>query len=150
MTGGGAANRTFGYNTQQAIDMRNAPGVNRARDLLCYKWDIGDGNPSVSNAGRGSFGIVTGPLFAWSNSTRQFVGSYRVDFVGNENGTATFSVTNTTHLRSFLYHLPFVRSYERSATHAPALRPYGLGDLNAPGGNMRQTYTWTETVSKSC
>lgn len=145
-SGTGPAHRTFGPNTRQVKELRNSKGVNAARALLCSKYISRDPNPSVAEYGAG-FGM-TGPLRAGWNSTQQFVGTFDMEIHGNGNGQATFYALNSTSMRSFLYHLPFVPSYERNA--ASHLARYGLLIRSMPLGNMRQTYTWSETLSEAC
>jgi hypothetical protein len=74
------------------------------------------------------FGL-SGYVQAGTNSTQQFVGSYRVDITPNSNGTLTFQANNTTSMTSFLYGL-WPNSLNPSAGH--------------PMANYSQTYTWTE------
>jgi hypothetical protein len=134
ITGTGPANRTFGPGSNQVNDMKNAPGVQAARNFFYQKNAGADcceypHYKSVTNFAAG-FGLK-GLLKAGFNSTQQFVGNYRIDIIpNNSNCTMTFILTNTTSMTSFLYGLG--PSWGRSS--------FG------PGGNMRQTYTWTEPI----
>ncbi len=114
--------------------MMDAPGVNGARDLFYRKNAdaIASGNydslQSVTNY-RAKFGLFE--LFTTSSPTQQFVGSYRVDaLVVDAGASLSFVVTNNSSFKSFGYGV------------APAWERRSFG----PGGNMRQTYTWTEPL----
>ncbi len=132
-TGSGAANRTFGPGSIQVREMMGAPGVNAARDYFynvinAKTLAIGNniGLMEVTNY-RASFGIAG--LLTASTATEQFVGSYRVDIIPiNQGAELKFELTNNTSMKSFLYGIG--PAYERST--------FGWG------GNMRQTYWWTE------
>jgi hypothetical protein len=101
--------------------MMDAPGVNAARDLL-YKTNA----QSVTNY-RAGFGLID--LLTTSSPTQQFVGSYRVDvFTVNQGADLMFVLNNNSSFKSFGYGV------------APAWERSTVG----PGGNMRQTYWWTE------
>lgn len=110
--------------------MMHAPGVERARELYYSKnagrfqcgGDDSPGEP-VTDFGAG-FGLP-GLWQAGFNSTQQFVGDYAVDITPNADGSATFTLSNTTSMTSFGYGV--FPSWE-----------------GGPGGNMSQTYTWTE------
>ena len=146
MNGSGPLSRTFRQGSVQAAEMRFAPGVNGARNLLCSKFNAGNRNPDVTDYGA-RFGLL-GPFRAWRNATRQFVGSYNVNIHGNGDGTATFFISNATTMESLLYHIPGVPSYERNAINQDLSR-VGVS-LSLPGGNMYQTITWTETLAETC
>jgi hypothetical protein len=132
LTGTGPDNRTFGPGSNQVNDMMNAPGVNKAREYFYRKnaEKCGTALDPLTNY-RAGFGLK-GLWNAGLNSTQQFVGDYRIDITPNQNGTITFNLTNTTSMTSFLYGLG--PSWSRST--------FG------PGGNMSQTYTWTEPLGK--
>jgi RHS repeat-associated protein len=133
LTGGGPQDRVFGPGSNQVNDMKNSPGVGRARDyynqknagrFICSE-DVAPLDP-VTNYKAG-FGL-TGVWQAGLDSTQQYVGDYAVKITPNPDGSATYSLSNTTSMTSFTYGVG--PSWDRST----------LG----PGGNMSQTYTWTE------
>ena len=126
LLGSGPSNRIFYDGSNQAEDMRNAPGVEAARKIACDRFRDGR-SPNVTNF-PAKFGFA-GPVLAGLNPTRQFIGSYNVDVVGGARGTMTYFVRNNTTMTSFAYHL--TGSYER--------------DYFSPGGTMRQLIIWQET-----
>ena len=131
-TGTGPASRTFGSGSSQVSDMQGARGVNEARAFFLEKnaGNIAAGGALVGvNNFAGRFG-VGGIIAAGGNGTQQFVGSFGVAISPGNDGTMTFTLTNTTSLKSFLYGIG--PAYERST--------FG------PGGNMRQTFTWKERI----
>ncbi|WP_298609895.1 RHS repeat-associated core domain-containing protein [uncultured Thiobacillus sp.] len=119
--GNGADSRVFGPGSIQVTDMMDAPGVNGARELL-YSTNA----QSVTNY-RASFGLID--YLTTSSPTQQFVGSYRVDvFTVNAGADLMFVLNNNSSFKSLTYGAG--PAYERSTL--------------SPGGNMRQTYWWTE------
>jgi hypothetical protein len=128
--GKGSESRIFESCSLQSQNMADAPGVEKARQLMYQK---NEGRPfeewePVKNY-RGSFGLP-GLVAAGIDPTEQFVGSYKVEIFPQPDKTLRFELSNTTSLKSFLYGQ--VEDHERE-------------DF-AYGGNMRQTYTWTEPV----
>ena len=116
--------RVFGPGSIQVIDMIDAPGVNDAREIF-YAKNGATGMEHVTNyAAR--FGASD--YFTTSSPTQQFVGSYRVDVFAVNQSQAMFVVNNTSSLKSL------------TAGVGPAYERSTFG----PGGNMRQTYWWTE------
>lgn len=131
-TGGGSNYRVFGPGSIQVIDMMDAPGVNAARDLYYKKYPSINPNGSVTNYGA-SFGVTglfdSDGLLRSLSPTRQFVGSYSVNvFTVDQGKTLMFVLNNNSSMKSFMYGVG--PAYERSTLGA--------------GGNMRQTYWWTE------
>ena len=114
-------------------------GITNARDLF-YSKNNGvcgcNAMQPVTNY-RSGFG-AKGYIDAWKtgNAAWHFVGSYSVEIYPVENCTKLqFVITNNSSFTSFAYGV--APSWERST--------FG------PGGNMRQTYTWTEALqSGSC
>lgn len=123
----------FDANDPQVTDMKDAPKVNEARAFFLAKnrAHMAKGEPleAVTNFS-GSFGL-SGLVKAGTDPTEQFVGSYRVDIAPNPDGSVTFTLSNTTSMKSFLYGL------------GPA---YPRGGSGGVGGNQTQTYTWTELL----
>ncbi len=81
--------------------------------------------------GGGNFGLV-GAWNAGRDPVEQVVGSYRAD-IESDGETLTFTATNTTSLKSFGYGI--APEYER--------------DFIGPGGNLRQTYEFSEPIDVS-
>ncbi len=115
-TGNDQTERVFGPNSPQSQDMRSDPMYakysERARS---------SGQEQVV-----PFGPV-GALRSGLHPTRQFVGGYTIVpnvSLGNNHATVIY---NATSLKSFLYHLPGVQSYDR-------------GMFPTPGGNTYQYY----------
>jgi RHS repeat-associated protein len=129
-TGSGPADYNFGPDSLNTQEMQGAPGVAAARDYFYNKYS--DGVPdgaSVTNYGA-SFGLQG--LFTAGTLTEQFVGSYTIDIYA-ENNQLRFVLSNDSSFKSFAYGIG--PDWERSS--------FG------PGGNMRQTYTWTEPLRGS-
>jgi len=119
--GTGPDTRVFGPGSTQVTDMMDAPGVNAARERL-YSTNA----QSVTNYSA-SFGLID--YLTTSSPTQQFVGSYRVDvFTVDQGKNLMFVLNNNSSFQSFGYGV--TPAWERSS--------FG------PGGNMRQTYWWTE------
>lgn len=115
----------FGPGTNQVNDMKDAPGVQKARDAFYQKnagKTCGDREP-LTNYGAG-FGL-SGLWNAGLDPTEQFVGSYRVDITPNSDGTININLSNSTSFTSF---------------------SYGAGPSwnGGPGGTQSQNYHWTE------
>jgi hypothetical protein len=104
--------------------MQDAAGVNAARELF-YEKNGSTGVEPVTNYAA-KFGY-TDP-FQTTAPTRQFVGSYRTDVFAVNESEIMFVLNNTSSFKSLTGGIG--PSYERST--------FG------PGGNMRQTYWWTE------
>lgn len=133
--GTGPDRLNFGPRTDASADMRNAPGVERARNYFYKKnaQNIAAGKPldPVTNY-KAYFGLKG----AWQSGfspTQQFVGSYDVNITPVKRNGCTylrFELSNNSSMRSFLYGIG--PSYERTTA--------------GPGGNMRQTYWWEESL----
>lgn len=126
--GRGVASRSYETCSAESQNMADAWDVNRARQCLYRK---NEGLPfekwePVTNF-KGAFGPIE-LVAAGIDPTEQFVGSYRVDIFPQPDRKLRFEVTNNTSMESFLYGIG--PDYERE-------------DFRF-GGNMRQTYTWTE------
>jgi hypothetical protein len=115
----------FGPETNQVNDMKDAPGVQKAREAF-YEKNAGKacGEREPLTNYKADFGL-TGFLNAGVDPTEQFVGSYRVDITPNSDGSINMFLTNSTSFTSF---------------------SYGLGPSwnGGPGGTQSQIYHWTE------
>ena len=78
-----------------------------------------------------SFGL-SGLWNACLDPKEQLVGTYRINVYNFSGNTLWFVLTNQTSMNSFLYDLG--PSWQRSSW--------------GPGGNMNQTYIWSEPVRK--
>ena len=136
LTGTGADNRVLGPQSNQALDMRDAPGVNAAREFYKQKFsgdiassalpDLSGKNVTNYSAKFGvrEFVLATVDL----DATEHFIGSYRVDVYGQKGGVIRFELTNNSSFKSFAYGV--LPDWERSQF--------------SPMGNMRQAIIWTE------
>jgi hypothetical protein len=80
-----------------------------------------------------------GPIRAWDDAVEQFIGNYMVEIYPNQQATEMeINCTNTTSVHSFLYHIPFIKNYERSNGLIPTFM-----------GNIKQTIYWTEPIDTS-
>lgn len=131
--GSGPDLRIFGPGTGQVADLVNAPGVSDAREFYAEKNACRIMPEALTNF-RSPFGLW-GLLGAGTNSTQQFVGSYRVEIIpipASDPSKAPhrlFIVSNTTSMTSFL------------AGYGPSWNR----DVFGPGGNMSQLYWWIES-----
>ena len=133
--GTGPKHRIFGPGSIEVENMKDAPGVNEARDWTLDKIRQGIHEPTDNYAGKFGPGKSSDPIKAGLDPTEQFVGSYRVDVIPDaEEKNLTFIVTNTTSFDSFLYGLG--PDWNRN------------NKIQTPMGNIRQIYTWTERISK--
>jgi len=108
--------------------MRNAHGVNQARDYFYnkYKGATSLDGASVTNYGA-SFGL-SGLVRAGIDPIEQFVGSYSIDMTVVNGNTLQYTLTNNSSFTSFFY---------------------GLGPSwnGGPMGNFNQTYIFTEPLN---
>jgi RHS repeat-associated protein len=142
LLGTGPVHIFFGQTSNQARDMRDAPSINQAREFYLNKFnDILDcrcgGNDltgyDVTNF-IGNFRVRE--FFSATinrDATEHFVGRYRIDIYGMENGEALFVLNNTSSFRSFWY----------------GILPDWSRDSFGPMGNMTQIISWTEYM-KTC
>lgn len=130
ITGSGEIHRTFGPGTAQVEDLKLAPMVVEARRVF-YEKNRGrmpsDYRPLANY--KGTFGL-TGLLRAGFNPTQQFVGSFRIDIIPQDERDIFIVIQNTTSMKSFLYGAG--PSWPRESLH--------------PFGNMSQTYRWSEPM----
>jgi hypothetical protein len=130
VTGGGEDNRNFDGNDRFTRLMRNDGCVQEAIEfwrqknkgktccdklLPVTRYDCKFRLPELIGAG--------------INPAQQFIGTYKVDILPSSDATVTIILNNTTSTTSATYGV--VPDWERST--------FG------PCGNMRQTYTWTES-----
>ena len=129
----GPGHRTFREGSEEVEELRNATGVNEAREKFHKENQerTEKGKPPKEIEHRYEFGIP-GLIDSGANPTRQFCGGYRVIITPNGDGTKTITVTNDTNMRSFLYHAPGTTNYPRNK-----------GGI---GGSMTQEYTWREDI----
>jgi len=136
ISGTGEPFRDFGPSSPEAGDMKDAPGVNRAR---AYFHNKNKNAKCCSDLVRVTdFGAKFGLKGLWEaklNPTRQFLGSYSVNIIPvrttGQQCQVRVLIFNTTSATSFFYgHGP---SWER-----------GWLLFTRPMGNMRETITWTE------
>jgi RHS repeat-associated protein len=129
--GTGSDNRTF-VNDNVAKAFMNANRVNEARNFYYNKYSGAKSLANTSVTGyKGSFGL-SGLWNAGLDPIEQFVGTYRINVYNFSGNTLWFVLTNQTSMNSFLYDLG--PSWQRSSW--------------GPGGNMNQTYIWSEPVRK--
>ena len=139
LKGNGDLYRVLGPDSNAAKDMKFAPGVIAARDAFRKKNQFVKCCKDLSDYTnhKATFGIP-GLIAAGFNSTRQFIGSYRVDiFVFGcvmKKCKIDFELTNTTSFTSFFFTIG--PSWER--------------DFFGPMGNVRQTIWWEEEYDAKC
>ncbi len=127
----GAEKRKF-VNDNVSGAMRNAFRVNEAREFYYNKYNSQSSLVNTSVTGfKGSFGF-TGLIRAGLDPIEQFVGTHRINIFNFNGNTLWFVLTNQTSMNSLLYDLG--PSWKRSTW--------------APGGNMNQTYIWSEPVKR--
>lgn len=135
--GTGPQSRNFGPDSVEVQNMKNSPGVDKARDYYRKNGCDKNGAPRSVNGGH-PFGLK-GLVQSGFNPTQQFVGSYDWIISPNANGTVTFTLTNETSMTSLAYHL--LPSWDRHA----------LGPkISLPFGNVTQTFSWTEPNPAAC
>jgi hypothetical protein len=130
-SGTGDEYREYGPEDIQTRNMMDSPGVIEARSQF-YAKNAGKCSSESweSEEGFYEFGL-RGLWHAGFDPTEQFVGGYKVIITPQPDGSVRYEVINKTSLPSFAYHLPWIPEYERSGFRL--------------GGNMYQTYTWTES-----
>jgi RHS repeat-associated protein len=134
-TGRGDNTRYYGPGSPQVNDMKNAPGVAKARADACQQ--VRDGSqPNVDDWHDFPKMEI---IYAGLNPTRQFLGSHGTKVTALPNGHMQFTVYNTTSAHSALFHLDSVHNWGRDW--------YGVKHI--PGGNMDQILSWTES-NASC
>jgi hypothetical protein len=142
MFGVGPRTREFGPGSVMAVRMQDAYGVKKAKSYFyetraaAYKKSPKSLSLNPLKEYSAGFNPVMGPIRAWDDAVEQFIGNYMVEIFPNPQATQMKIVcTNTTSAHSFLYHIPFVKNYER-----------GSGVLPTPMGNIRQVIYWNEPI----
>jgi RHS repeat-associated protein len=136
----------FGANGKTTKDLKNQEGVNQARDKANAQLGKDKKNYTVNHQwtyGQAQFYQGVKEL----NIITSFLGSYsiQVDVTYNSNGTATYTytVTNTSSWES-------ATRLRKAATpggeHQGIIPNSQRGDGLRLGGNLNETWTWTETV----
>jgi len=138
-TGTGETNKTYGQDDVQTRQIRDSPGVDRARAAFKENQaeDIAAGkDPELTTLTEFGYKIDTPGEFADSgfDPTEQYVGSFTVEARGLGNGKVEYTVTNNTSFKSFLYGI------------GPEWERRELGPFGTPMSNVRQSYTWTEDL----
>jgi hypothetical protein len=140
--GVGPQTREFGSRSVMAVRMQDAYGVKEAKSYFykerakLYKKSPGllVHNP-LTNYSAG-FNPIMGPIRAWDDAVEQFIGNYKVEIFLDQRATQMEIVcTNVTSIHSFLYHIPFVKNYER-----------GNGSIPTFMGNITQIISWDEPI----
>jgi RHS repeat-associated protein len=132
--GRGAKTRNYGPNDPETQELMNSPGVNRLRDAF-----NNGGCKSQKHLSYGTYeaywDTTVNPLSAdWSNTAAEVGGFGGASIVNNGNGTATYTIPNTSGTHSFFLHAVPDRS-----------SPTG------PMSNIYQNFQWTEPLSgRSC
>ncbi|MBT9097053.1 RHS repeat protein [Methylovulum psychrotolerans] len=130
-SGTGPSSQSYGPGSSPVEEMKDAPGVQAARQLYDQKnkgnmdCDCKGAVPVINFAA--GFGLK-GLWNAGLNPTQQFVGSYRIDIYPDDGCKKTFVLSNTSSFRSFAY----------------GIGPDWSRSTFGPMGNMSQTYSWTE------
>jgi hypothetical protein len=142
MFGVGPRSREFGPGSVMAVRMQDAYGVKNAKTFFyesraeTYKKSPKSLALKPLTEYSAGFNPIMGPIRAWDDVVEQFIGNYMVEIFPNPQATQMKIVcTNTTSVHSFLYHLPFVKNYER-----------GNGVLPTSMGNIRQSIYWNEPI----
>jgi len=132
--GMGPDTTSYRQGTLQTYQLQTGPSMWAARNYWYQKNAYHISNENCQNLEPVySFDVrfgLEGARDAGNNATEQFVGSYRVDIVPNNDGTAVFTVWNITSMQSFLYDMG----------------PSWSRENFPPGGNQAQIYTWTERM----
>jgi RHS repeat-associated protein len=127
--GRGPRTRKYGPNDLETQELMNSRGVNQLRDTFNQ-----DGCKSQRHLSYGTFeaywDTVANPFTAdWSNTAAEVGGFGGASIINNGNGTATFTIPNTSGTNSFFL-------------HAVPNRQSPTG----PMSNIYQTFQWTEPL----
>jgi RHS repeat-associated protein len=139
VSGSGKSFRALGPTSNAANDMKNTHHVNKARKLFREKnKDVKCCKDLKDYINYKADFRLPGLFASGANSTRQFIGSYRIDIYlfgcVNHKCKIDFELHNTTSATSFFYGL--FPSWEREEFRMM--------------GNVRQTIWWTEVYDAEC
>ncbi len=126
-SGTGPNAQIYGPGSSPVEEMKNAPGVQAARDYYAKKNNNQCNKAEAVTDFAARFGLK-GLWQSGLNSTQQFVGSYRVDIYPQPDGSKLIILNNTSSFQSFAYGIG--PAWDRSTF--------------SPMGNMSQQYWWTE------
>jgi hypothetical protein len=122
--------RNYEPNDPETQELMNSPGVNDLRDAFNRGGCKSQKHLSYGTV-QAYWDTVANPLTAdWSNTAAEVGGFGGASIINNGNGTATFTIPNTSGTHSFFLHLVPDRS---SAT----------GDMS----NIYQTFQWTKPLA---
>lgn len=145
MFGVGPRSREFGPGSLMSVRMQDAYGVKQAKSYFyetraaAYKKSPSSLVHKPLTEYSAGFNPLLGPIRAWDDAVEQFIGNYMVEIRPNPPATEMeILCMNTTSVHSFLYHIPFVKNYER-----------GSGLLPTFMGNIKQTIHWVEPIDTS-
>ena len=128
--GRGPRTRTYGPNDLETQELMNSPGINNLRDAFNRSGCESQNHLSYDTF-QAYWDTVANPLTAdWSNTAAEVGGFGGASIANNGNGTATFTIPNTSGTHSFFLHL--------------------VPDRKSPTGvmsNIYQTFQWTEPLS---
>lgn len=127
---GSQKHRNYGPNDPETQEMTNSPGVNKLRDAFNRGGCKSQNNLSYDTY-EAYWDTTVNPFTAdWSSTAAEVGGFAGASIVNNGNGTATFTIPNTSGTHSFFLHL--------------------VPDRKSPTGpmsNIYQTFQWTEPLS---
>jgi hypothetical protein len=145
MFGVGPKSREFGPGSVMSVRMQDAYGVKKAKSYFYETRAAGYKKSPTSLVHKplteysAGFNPIMGPIRAWDDAVEQFIGNYMVEIYPNQKATEMeIACTNTTSIHSFLYHIPFIKNYERNKGIIPTFM-----------GNIKQTIYWTEPIDVS-
>lgn len=145
MFGVGPRAREFGPGSAMAVRLQDAHGVKNAKAFFyetraeTYRKAPQSLTHKPLTKYKAGFNPVMGPIRAWDDAVEQFIGNYMIEIFPNHQGTQMKIVcTNDTSAHSFLYHLPFIKNYERGTGAAPTFM-----------GTITQRIHWNEPIDPS-
>ena len=128
--GRGPRTRNYGPNDAETQELMNSPGINDLRDAFNRGGCKSQRHLSYGTA-QAYWDTVANPFTAdWSNTAAEVGGFGGASIINNGNGTATYTIPNTSGTYSFFLHL--------------------VPDRKSPTGpmsNIYQTFQWTEPLS---
>ncbi|QYF94840.1 RHS repeat-associated core domain-containing protein [Massilia sp. PAMC28688] len=133
--GTGSANRHYDESSASSANMKYARRVVTGRDAFYKKTAaaLAAKKPLAPLTNwKGSFGLTDLLYHAGTNPTQQFIGSYRLDIIPVAGDQIQFQIQSNSSFKSFLY----------------GIGPEWERETFPMFGNMRQTYTWKEPVTR--